>query len=80
MGVDANCCRRPQTTGKKDLKIYRGSQKKGQNFLIVLTIKKIIFELFIQKKLSKQMTISIQYMKIIMLFQIIIISNIHHII
>lgn len=30
MGVDANCCRRPQTTRKKDLKIYRGLSQKNR--------------------------------------------------
>ena len=32
MGVDVNCCRRPQNLGKKDLKTFRGiNQKKNPN-------------------------------------------------
>ena len=33
MGTELECCRRPQTQGKKDLKTYRGiQQKKIPNF------------------------------------------------
>ena len=31
MGIDANCCRRPQGLGKRDLKTYRGIQQKNND-------------------------------------------------
>ena len=82
MGVEANCCRRPETARKKDLKTYRGiSQKKFQIFLVLMK-KKLNLELIIQQKLSQiiiLIIILIQFMPLT-IFQIIIIKNILRII